>query len=335
MKSEFFKLSKNRSLFYIFAIAILLIFGFSLFFYYDTIGHSVDSNNLGENVERYVSQTELSQLIDECDSKLESLENSYENGYYSYNLYINEKNEVLKQKNLYQFLYDNNLECDDVYVSTMLGANVDDVVAYQRLTLFVIEIFFVFIMAILASHIVTYEQDKGIKKFVYNSKSSRVSIVLKKFVVYIATILAVYAVCVILTTVMSKAYNVNYKYMISIFGDVGENIVCHSTYGLMALNFVGTLWDILFWGTIIFAISLLSNNVLLNIVIDVALIFGIIVIVNFSMSKFLACLVMPFAMFMSTNLSLILFIIALVVRVVIMVGLFIGSLLIFKRKDLV
>lgn len=335
MRSEFFKLSKNRSLVFIFVIAILFVFGFSLFFYFQSIGHIIEPNNLGLNMEGYVDKVELEQLINNCDTKLNQLENQFNNGSTTYSYYLEEKNEILKTKNLYEYLYNNNLECDDVYVSSELASNIDDIIAYQRLTLFAIEIFFIFVMAIIASHIVTYEQDKGIKKFVYNSKSSRTSIVMKKYVVYLTTIISLYLITVLLTSIMAQPYNINYKYIISIFGDAGENIVSYSISGFMTLNFIGTLWDILFYGTIIYMLSLLSKNVLLNIVIDVVMIFGIIVIINFMKSKFLACLVMPFAMFMSTNLSLTLFLIALAVKVIMLVGSFIGTLYIFKRKDLV
>lgn len=337
MKSEFFKLSKNRSLVYLFAITILFIFGISLMFYFSTIAIKFDRyNNLGENAERYVSRDELLELIEKYDERIKYLENN-EGGIIlgSEEQLVNDRNEALQIRNLYQYLYDNDIECDDVYISTGLNTNVDDVIAYQRTIAIAVFLLFLFIMAILASQIVTYEQEKGIKKFIYNSKNSRTSIVLKKYVMYLMVIAVFYAMYVLLSSIMSTAYNVNYKYVVCVLGDAGENIVGYSTYGMMALNYILDFWDILFWGTIIFAVSLFSENAFLNIVIDVAMIFSIFALINYTNSKFLACLVLPFSMYNSTNLSSTFYLIAQLIKLFIMVGVFIGSLEYFKRKDLV
>jgi hypothetical protein len=237
-------------------IALLV---FSIFYY---------TNNTGRHlaVSEYNGVEEIDEIIVSIKSEIASREKAGT---------INDvqKKELNNRINLYEWVKANNITYDELikdYAFSNATFGVRERFDFHFISVLVIQYIMLVLMIVLCAFLVSYDFSTGIHRQLYSISTSRESILGRKFVVYISSILACLLLNLFFTGMMSFAFKSEIKYVII------ENAPVHavSTSAYFGLEYLGLFDFILMFGVIFFAVSLIIRNIYISLVVNLGVVLG-------------------------------------------------------------
>ncbi len=258
MKNEFSKVLSSIIIYVLTFILIILISLIGL----NYNQKSKDIDNFMIEISKYETKDDLKEMIEEYEVKVIELE-----------IGNAKKDEIETAKyylKLYRFILDNDISYESTGMSTNLNSNSKDKISFVNYIMPFL-IFFIFIYSVIISiFVISYEQDIAISKLIYAGKTSRVPIILKKFIVFMVIYCTIIMMFVFLLWFLSNIYDMKISNVI-INSRYEFRMISANTYLLN--TYLSYIYIALFYGLLFFTFSLYFNKIIYMVILSLGYIF--------------------------------------------------------------
>lgn len=320
MKSDIKRLSYNNTYIIWFALVLILLFAFAFLY---------KSNAVAQD--NYFDHQIYYNTIDEIPSKISDLEVQLNNLMLTDLYYQEQINRLEDSKSIYEFLYENEIDYEDVAeINGIYETSYDQVTLLSGLVQYLL---FAFIILLLFTVIYLINQDfnTGVYKFVYGRNKSRASTVFSKLKIYYVVLLGFLFVFTVILILFLYPVGNDFKYVL--FVNKGT-VYLISVFKYLVLIYLSVVSVIIFYSIIIFSMSLFINNTLNFILIFGSIFLILQVLIPMIDIDFLTSMVYVPVFLLNQSIAPNIIIISIIVKYIVSIILLILSIWYFNRKNL-